>query len=122
MTNDLVISVDNLWKQYRYGAASHTTLRRDLQSWWARVTKKSDPNLPIEKLSSVPVEDRFWALKNISFDVHRGEAIGILGNNGAGKSTLLKTLSRVTAPTKGRIRIKGRLAGILEVGTGFHPE
>jgi lipopolysaccharide transport system ATP-binding protein len=127
--SDVVIKVENLWKQYRYGIISHRTLHKDLQSWWARRRGKEDPNSRIgHPASSIqhPVssngDDRFYALQDINFEIKQGEILGIIGKNGAGKSTLLKILSRVTTPTKGEIKIRGRVASLLEVGTGFHSE
>ncbi len=122
---NIVITVDNLSKQYRLGTINHGTLRQDLQSWWARVRGKEDPNLTISSDSHSSAQianEQFWAIKDISFNVKDGEILGIIGRNGAGKSTLLKILSRVTAPTSGTIKIHGRVASLLEVGTGFHPE
>jgi len=124
--SDIVIRVENLTKEYRLGTINHGTLKQDLQSWWARLRGKEDPNSIIShSLASRPQQDsnpHFLALDNVSFDVAQGEALGIIGRNGAGKSTLLKILSRVTAPTSGVVKIKGRVASLLEVGTGFHPE
>ncbi|MCI5217613.1 MAG: ABC transporter ATP-binding protein [Candidatus Electrothrix sp. LOE2] len=121
-----VIQIENLWKEYRLGVIGHGTLTHDLQSWWARVRGKEDPNstvLPVSAGQEKQIEgDRFWALRDINLEVKEGEILGIIGKNGAGKSTLLKILSRVTAPTKGSIKVKGRIASLLEVGTGFHPE
>jgi len=123
--SDVVLRVENLWKEYRLGTIGHGTLYRDLQSGWARFRGREDPNAKIGASHSnqlYSTNDRFWALEDISFDVHRGEVVGVIGCNGAGKSTLLKIISRVTAPTRGSVKIKGRVASLLEVGTGFHPE
>jgi len=119
--SDVVIRVENLSKHYRLGLISGGTLREDLQSWWAGVRGKEDPLLEIGAKPRTGSGEH-WALKDVSFDVRQGEVLGIIGRNGAGKSTLLKILSRTTAPSKGTVRIKGRIASLLEVGTGFHPE
>lgn len=119
---ELAIKIDNVSKEYRLGAIGGGTLKGDLQSLWARVRKKEDPNSKIGSDTNIKIGERFLALDGISFEVKKGEAVGIIGHNGAGKSTLLKLLSRVTAPTKGTIGYNGRIASMLEVGTGFHPE
>lgn len=119
--SEVIIDIENVSKEYRLGAIGGGTLRGDLQSWIARMQNKEDPNLRLGEKSHYSNE-RFLALKDVSFKVNRGEAVGIIGHNGAGKSTLLKLLSRVTAPTSGRISFDGRIASMLEVGTGFHPE
>ena len=119
---ELAIKIEHVTKQYRLGAIGGGTLKKDLQSWMARRRGKEDPNSRIGSKQNIKVGDRFLALDDINFEVKKGEAVGIIGHNGAGKSTLLKLLSRVTAPTEGKISINGRIASMLEVGTGFHPE
>lgn len=119
--SDLMIKIENLRKQYKLGTIGGQTLNAELQSWWARKRGKEDPNLKIGQDYS-NADEKFWALNGINLEVKKGEALGIIGHNGAGKSTLLKILSRVTAPTEGDIWLNGRVASMLEVGTGFHGE
>lgn len=116
-----MIEIDHISKEYRLGAIGGTTLNAEIQSKLAKLRGKEDPNLKIGT-DTQHYGERFKALNDISFNVNPGEAVGIIGHNGAGKSTLLKLISRVTAPTEGEIRLRGRVASMLEVGTGFHPE
>ena len=123
--SETVIKVENISKFYQLGLINHGTLTKDLQGWWAKIRGKEDPNSRVSMLSSAKNNsdnDFIYALKDVSFDVKQGEVLGIIGANGAGKSTLLKILSRVTSPSNGCIKIKGRIGSLLEVGTGFHPE
>lgn len=119
--NNICIKIQNLKKEYTLGTIGGRTLNAELQSWWARLIGKEDPNSKIGEDQS-RYGEKFLALNNINLEISKGEAIGIIGGNGAGKSTLLKILSRVTAPTDGDIWINGRIASMLEVGTGFHNE
>ena len=123
--SDIVVKVESLSKLYRLGVIGSTTLRHDLQSMWARFQGKEDPNAPIsQSLRDIPqnADQTFWALKDLNFTLRQGEITGIIGRNGAGKSTLLKIISRITSPTEGYIKLRGRVASLLEVGTGFHSE
>lgn len=117
-----VIAVEHLWKQYQLGVINNGSLYRDLQTLWARIRRQEDPWSKIGKKSRFDRRGSFWALKDVSFQVAPGDCVGILGRNGSGKSTLLKIISRITAPTRGRIVIRGNVTSLLEVGTGFHPE
>lgn len=118
---DTIIKIEDVKKQYRLGLIGGGSLQADLQSWWARIRGKEDPNSKIGA-KTYGKNEKFMALDGINLEVKRGERVGIIGHNGAGKSTLLKLLSRVTAPTDGRIYLNGRISSMLEVGTGFHGE
>jgi lipopolysaccharide transport system ATP-binding protein len=122
---NIVLKVEDVSKQYRLGVFGTGTLSHDLNRWWHLIRGKEDPYLKIGEnndRSSKGESEYVWALKDINFEVEQGEVLGVIGKNGAGKSTLLKLLSNVTSPSKGKITMKGRVASLLEVGTGFHPE
>jgi len=123
--SNIAIKVENLSKAYQLGQIGTGTISRDLERWYARIRGKEDPFLRIGESNNQNTKsesDVVWSLKDINFEIEQGDAVGIIGRNGAGKSTLLKILSKVTAPTTGKISGKGRIASLLEVGTGFHPE
>ena len=120
-----VIEIEHLYKEYRLGVIGYGTLREDLQTWWASFRGKEDPNSMLfssDQSKNVPTSDRILALNNINLTIKQGERLGIIGANGAGKTTLLKILSRIASPTSGTAKIKGRVASLIAVGTGFHSE
>ncbi|MBQ3670367.1 MAG: ATP-binding cassette domain-containing protein [Treponema sp.] len=119
--SNTAIKVEHLSKHYKLGVINNGTLLKDIQSFFARLRGKEDPNGKIGT-NYIDTSEGFWALKDLNFEINKGDRIGIIGHNGAGKSTLLKILSQVTSPTEGNIRINGKIASLLEVGTGFHPE
>ncbi|MBL4884520.1 MAG: ABC transporter ATP-binding protein [Planctomycetaceae bacterium] len=121
----VAIKIENISKQYRLGQVGTGTISHDLNRWWASIRGKDDPYSQVGQVNQrdqAAQSDYVWALKDIDFKVEQGEVLGIIGANGAGKSTLLKIISRITSPTTGSINIKGRIASLLEVGTGMHPE
>jgi len=120
-----VLEINNLGKQYKLGTVGTGTLSHDLNRWWAKIRGKEDPYLTVGEendRTSKDIKDYVWALKDVSFELDRGDILGVIGRNGAGKSTLLKLLSKITSPSEGEIKYKGKIASLLEVGTGFHPE